>query len=215
MLKRQTNMKIKTILIGLLYLFANISFAQIATLINFHGTQNGTQIKLTWQTTQETNSNHFTIWRSVDKINFSNVGTVASVHNSTSTNNYIFNNTCCFTDTCFFYNIEVVAMNGATAYFDTIKVCYSSLNSISEFNSDTKVNIFPNPVSDQLTIDCGNMGDITSLNIYSSVGKLLYSKNITNDKAIIDCKQFESGLYIIKLLDKSGHIKVTKFIAGQ
>jgi hypothetical protein len=73
-------------------------------------------------------------------------------------------------------------------------------------------NIFPNPVNDRLTLDISNTEGIASLSIYSSFGKLLYAKNISNNKVIVDCKEFASGLYILKLLDKNGSSKIVKFI---
>ncbi len=59
-------------------------------LLSFTGECGANQIKLAWSTASETNSNYYSIDRSVDGVNFQWIGNVHAATNSTSTQNYAF-----------------------------------------------------------------------------------------------------------------------------
>lgn len=70
---------------------------------------------------------------------------------------------------------------------------------------DIGVRIYPNPMTTKLTIE----GDFTSIELYNSSGKLVFS---TNNASTIDVSRLSHGVYIIKAYnnDKVGTYKVIK-----
>lgn len=78
--------------------------------------------------------------------------------------------------------------------------------------SDNFISIFPNPVTDQLTINLKNPDCTYSLKIYDVSGQAVYSSVISNS-ARIDLSAFRSGLYLIKVSsDKAIAVKkILKF----
>jgi hypothetical protein len=73
-----------------------------------------------------------------------------------------------------------------------------------------KVNfsIYPNPASNQLEVEL--TGEIIqTAHIYNSMGQLVLSKNIDNEKASIDVTDLEAGMYLISIETNSGISKAT------
>jgi len=74
-------------------------------------------------------------------------------------------------------------------------------------NELIEVNIFPNPVTNKLTIT--SIEEIVKIEIYNSLGKLIKSNTYKND---IDTENLSSGIYIIKIfsIDKIANKKIIK-----
>ena len=74
---------------------------------------------------------------------------------------------------------------------------------------DTQIhqfNIYPNPVTDKLTIDAGN---ITKIEILDRTGKLIKEYNNTNT---INLSKYQKGLYLIRITDEKDNIEVQKIL---
>jgi len=74
---------------------------------------------------------------------------------------------------------------------------------IEDFNSGVKVNIYPNPASDYLSIDLGGntMDNSHTLTIINSVGKSLYNGFIsTGSRTQIDVSEWAEGFYFVKMI---------------
>ena len=92
---------------------------------------------------------------------------------------------------------------------------YGLLNnilSVEEFDTSIKIKkdvvIYPNPTSNLVNIKIRNQ-EVSKVSVYSLSGKLI--KEFNTDT--IDLKSFETGIYLIKILTKSGAIinsKITK-----
>jgi hypothetical protein len=96
-----------------------------------------------------------------------------------------------------------------TVNFDNIAISGNSVG-IDEFNTKAdKVNIYPNPAKDNLTIET-NTKLKQSLEIYNIAGQSVYTANICN-KTSIDISNFQAGIYILKLNTNKG-TEVRKFV---
>lgn len=82
-----------------------------------------------------------------------------------------------------------------------------SVNSYEDRNSH--LNIFPNPVSQTLTIE-GN--DITQIDFYNIAGQLINSMPISNSHATINVSNFAEGIYFIKAIANNKVIDIKKII---
>ena len=89
---------------------------------------------------------------------------------------------------------------------------YSLYSGIQQpVNGIQEINVYPNPVSNILSIDLNRSGSKIKYQIYDQAGRMIDSKNsITNQ---IDVAALPSGFYILKLQDEqTGELFVSKFV---
>lgn len=79
---------------------------------------------------------------------------------------------------------------------------------ISGNNSDNDFVIYPNPASDNITIDVSQKATIEILNMQ---GKLMERIAVNADKTNIDVSTFPCGLYVMEMKSENG-VTVNKFI---
>ena len=92
----------------------------------------------------------------------------------------------------FFFNFN---NNGAgeSYYFDDVKL--NTNLSLQNFLND-KINIFPNPANDLITISSDNL--IEAISLYNVLGQEVISSRPNNNNQTIDIASLNSGVYIIK-----------------
>lgn len=73
----------------------------------------------------------------------------------------------------------------------------------------TKLNVYPNPVSNKITIKANEQGVIKIMTI---TGQLLIDSEIVEGNNSIDIESLSCGLYIIETLSISGVKSIGKFI---
>lgn len=95
----------------------------------------------------------------------------------------------------------------STYYFDDIT--FSDALSIPTFNT-SKVKIYPNPISNQMTIE-SNI-EIQKVGIYNLVGQEVISCQPTSNSVTIQTNGIESGVYIAKSIMIDGTESISKFI---
>jgi|GEM_PF-1313780 Sialidase, N-terminal domain. len=90
---------------------------------------------------------------------------------------------------------------------------------VTSVYSANQINVYPNPTTDKVTIDCGS--DYNSLNggnirISNSLGETVYLNNIKTESSTISLKQFGlKGIYFIQLLDGNKNIIASKKVCLQ
>jgi len=73
------------------------------------------------------------------------------------------------------------------------------------------INIYPNPVAEELAIEIPkNIFDV-NLSIYSSVGEIKYKAEVSQNKTIIDISKYQPGIYFIHIKNQNNSI-TTKII---
>lgn len=83
---------------------------------------------------------------------------------------------------------------------------------------EIKLSVYPNPVSDLLMLDIGNVPDgnfeLTELfyELYDLTGKLLRTGKISGDETGISMSDLKSSTYLLKLNQSNREIKVFKII---
>jgi len=95
----------------------------------------------------------------------------------------------------------------STYYFDDIT--FSDALSIPSFNS-SKVKIYPNPISNQMTIE--SYIEIKKVLIYNLIGQEVINCQPTSDSVTIQTNGIESGVYIAKSIMVDGSESILKFI---
>jgi hypothetical protein len=99
------------------------------------------------------------------------------------------------------------------AHGDYIGPCVGTVANLSELNieenSKTGFNLYPNPTSNQLTLQNNDHKILGTISIYDISGKMIYKKFIGNSQTTIDVKSFSAGVYYIR----SGQLQATiKFV---
>jgi len=95
--------------------------------------------------------------------------------------------------------------------FGTITVVAEGALSISEAQR-LKFETFPNPASNNVSIQLPSGTEKATVHFYDSLGRLALSKKVTSMKNTIDVSSINSGVYILKVVteDKIGSQKFMK-----
>ncbi|MFH2141308.1 MAG: T9SS type A sorting domain-containing protein [Bacteroidota bacterium] len=86
-----------------------------------------------------------------------------------------------------------------------------SASGVEDLNCKNYFIIYPNPVSDKLTIEPEGQNHVLSFEIISSLGQVVYKGNI-NNKTTVQTSNFASGVYLMKLKNSNtlDYIKIIK-----
>ena len=100
--------------------------------------------------------------------------------------------------------------NRAGIYFDDNDVVMTNtVENIIGWPAETKnlnqnyTNLFPNPVTDELTIKA-DIGDYNLVSIRNTVGQELITKELTSAETKVDVKAFPAGIYFVTLRGEAG-----------
>jgi len=102
-------------------------------------------------------------------------------------------------------NGEIVIENntpGCNSPEEVEESCFVNTNEISV--NDTKIQIFPNPAKDNITILCPKNIQLKKVCIYNQEGRKLLCKK--DGEKTIDVSEFQSGLYFIEIKTINGII---------
>ena len=180
-------------------------------LLHFKGifTQKGNL--LTWATVSEKNNDHFDIERSTDAKTFSKIGVQKGYGTTSQAQNYDYLDTNPFAGVNY-YRLKQVDTDGQFTYSKTV--------SVEMGKRDKNINIFPNPVSNDLTVvfDKNGLyteGVVSQLELYNLQGQLLKQQPLEAgfDESKVSMQQFPAGVYMISLRQNGqiiSTVKVTK-----
>ena len=160
-------------------------------------------IELTWITASETNNDFFTIERSMDGVNFTEIDKVNGAGNSNKQLKY----SCIDKGANYgvnYYRLKQTDFDGSYTYSKIQAVNFDKSNII-------EVSIYPNPViGELLNIETNNENLLVT--IYNCIGEKMEIKRINNNgnKHIIDVSDLPKGMYFIetKIGDESRYNKV-------
>ena len=119
--------------------------------------------------------------------------------------------------TCFFEggtDLGSFCQSGQALYpSDWDGICGPYVVDINELKINKSLKIYPNPATTQITIEFQSIaGSKQSIvEIYSSMGQLVFKSAIQNPKSSIDVSGFTKGLYLIKVLS-GGDVVVSKVV---
>ena len=170
------------------------------TLMSFTVASEGTTALLNWKTSSETNSSTFEIQRSQDVKEWIKIGEVAAIGESTTDHNYSFTDGKPASGTNY-YRLKMIDLDGTYAF--------SSIEKLG-FDSQAKISLYPNPVSEYITIDMADFQDVSKVEILNAAGKEVYTSG-TKPADVIPVKQLGAGMYIVKI-KKSDDNVITKRI---
>lgn len=92
---------------------------------------------------------------------------------------------------------------------------------LSSFNPpvyQSTVTIYPNPANDQITIDCGNLANVSgwSIKIVNAIGQEVFSGAMNTPQYVVPLNSWSGqGLYFVKIYDAANNLVNTKKIILQ
>jgi hypothetical protein len=178
------------------------------TLLNFSGQLKNNDAWLSWQTASEYNTSYFNVQRSVDGVNFTTVGKVLTMGNSSSLHNYTYkdNNATNLNTNKIYYRLNETDIDGKSAM--------SNIISIDINKSGWNFKISPNPVGNLLQVRLNNLYGKTNVMIIDLAGRKLSSQEVNasgNDVLNFKTDNLNAGFYTIQVVH-NGQSMYLKFV---
>jgi hypothetical protein len=186
-------------------------------LASFEGQAIEKANKLSWTSLNEVNFEGYTIERSADGKNFTNIGFVKG-RNTTAQNNYSFDDTDKFivkSSTPQYYRLKMTDIGVAEpTYSKTIVI-----QRPQEVSKTWDFALSPNPTNSDLTVDMQSLPDAKGLTIevIDLAGRTLLNINRNADEMTqamftIPTQNLVAGTYFVKIISNEGVSKVQKFV---
>lgn len=164
-------------------------------IISFTGKKENNTATLKWETANMKNVSGFEIEKSNDARSFSKIGFAAASEKE----EYSFTDNL-LTERNNYYRLKMMDADGKFTYSKTILVLYSH---------KAEINIYPNPVKDELTIF--SSADNFSYGIHDMYGKEIMSGISFLHKKSISCAEMNKGIYFLKI-SCADEMKTLKFV---
>jgi hypothetical protein len=181
-------------------IFTNITGALPIELLDFTAKKEGKRVRLTWTTSSEVNNDFFTIQKSDDAQNFTELEKVKSKGNKGNSNKpltYTAIDPSPLPDITY-YRLKQTDLNGKNAYHKITSVKYTDPSQLS-------VNVYPNPNNGNFKVKLSGLetGNNCSIELYDISGRLIDKKEITETSGTEEVEYFyknslSNGIYLIK-----------------
>ncbi|WP_353718761.1 T9SS type A sorting domain-containing protein [Dyadobacter sp. 676] len=162
------------------------------TLASFSAVREGNTAQLSWVTTEEVNAGYFEVQRSPDGKAWSEIGKVKADGNSTVLHKYEYIDPAPLKGTNY-YRLKMVDLDQTFAY--------SSIQSVA-FEGRT-LSVYPNPVSDVLTLTDLDPGSFSAVLLLDINGNIVYESSSV-PVAGIDVKKYLPGTYVVQIRNTDG-----------
>ncbi|MCE7068118.1 T9SS type A sorting domain-containing protein [Dyadobacter sp. CY326] len=172
-------------------------------LTSFDLSNEGSMVNLTWATTAETNSERFDVQRSANGKEWKTIQTVAARGESNSIAEYLAVDSEPFEGNNF-YRLHMIDKDGTSAY--------SRVRSVKLENVATS--IYPNPVSEELTIKAADWSKIANVKIFGSDGEVVY-RSSGKPSSNVNVRNFRNGIYVVRLTNTNGSETAYKIMVNK
>jgi hypothetical protein len=177
----------------------NCSGTLALTFENFSVQKRNETAVITWAISDDKDINNYEIERSSDAVHFNSIGSIASKKLGAAT--YFFtDNTPAGNKN--YYRIKAIAVAG------TIK--YTAIRYLV-FVKGFEINVTPNPASNQFEI-ITNSDAVKQISISDAKGSPYYSQQNNLSNIIVNCSNWASGIYLLKINNIATGEVVTKKI---
>lgn len=174
------------------------------TLTLFNVTKVEKTAVLDWETTTETNSEHFDIERSSDGKSWLFVGNKSARGESSSTIRYTFTDQTPLAGENL-YRLKMIDKDGTFAY--------SRIRSLI-FDEGQETTLYPNPVSNTLTLHVHDWAKVASVQLFNVKGESVFKSHASFDNTI-DVSHFPTGAYVVSIQYKDGTKKSRKIVISR
>lgn len=146
-------------------------------LLSFTAANDGDRVLATWATATETNNDRFELERSADAQVFERIGTVPGAGNSQSQLQYAFADESPLGGISY-YRLKQVDYDGQYSYSDVVAVQRDA--------EDRKLQLWPNPVVDQLTVRVPGTSTPNAVMVHDAAGRLVLERDLSQLTGTVD-----------------------------
>ncbi|CAN5429149.1 hypothetical protein BH10BAC2_BH10BAC2_50170 [soil metagenome] len=166
------------------------------TLLNFTAAKKNNLVDLSWQTTDEINTSHFSIQRSSDGTNFKTVGNVNAAGNGSIKNNYSFSDNIAAVNTSkVYYRLQMFDKDGMNTFSKIIPIDIKL--------SGVSFSIKPNPAHSYCTVVTN--ADNATMTIVNLSGKVVFKQTLSSaGEHKINVSAIAKGMYIARIVSLEG-----------
>jgi len=159
-------------------------------LTNFSGKNINNLNKLVWRTNSEENNDYFTIERSTNAKEWSEIGTVYGAGNSSTTKDYQYVDNK-IENKQYYYRLKQTDYDGTSTYFKIISIKSDIVSSIK---------ISPNPVQDYISVVVDkDIPQGETIIILDITGKIIKQERIKDSKVKFEISNFPKGIYYVRI----------------
>jgi poly(beta-D-mannuronate) lyase len=169
-------------------------------LISFTATQIKNEIQLNWRVENEINFSSYSIEKSINGIDFENIGNLIASNKS----NYTFTAQS-LNNVKLYFRLKLIDMDGSFSYSNIVLV---------KLNEKTEASLYPNPAKGFVSVNINKITPNTYLVLNdftgSLINKILLTKSVTN----FSLSNLASGMYTAQLIENNQIIKTIPFIVA-
>ncbi|MFM9911852.1 MAG: T9SS type A sorting domain-containing protein, partial [Chitinophagaceae bacterium] len=170
------------------------------TLLSFTAKKQQEKSSLQWRTTNEQKTSHFEIQRSKEGGLFTSIGTINAL-NSPGEHNYSFDDNRPLTGINY-YRLKQLDIDGKYEFSRVVSL---------QFEDVINVKIFPNPISNQVTIQLPASMTGGTLTIMAADGKIVHRSLVTTTEQKINSSVWANGVYMVQV-KKDQKLTVQKLV---
>ncbi len=166
-------------------------------LANFSGRLNDNTAYLNWQTAQEINAKDYYIQRSIDGVNFENIGVVKAVGNSSIPQDYTYeDNVQKINGTKIYYRLQQNDIDG--------RFTFSNIIILQKISKNAEIFLYPNPAIDKMQVQVAfsTIANAT-VEIVNTDGKIMQQEIVPvikgSNNFSMDISRLTRGSYFIKI----------------
>ncbi len=161
------------------------------TLVSFDASPAGSKVRTNWHTSLEVNNHYFTVERSIDGVNFSEISRVSAAGNSTVERAYETFDENPLRGTSY-YRLKQTDFDGHFTYSGMIPV---------NFNLQSSITVHSNPSSHEMLLNVSGYYGNIELTIFDLLGKKVFSEIIQSlgrsTHVVAVPKSVYSGMYLL------------------
>jgi hypothetical protein len=187
------------------FTLSNIALPLAVTLLDIKAKLAGEDVLLNWSTASETDFSHFIVERSIDLLNFRDIGRVNSAGNGLGSSVSYYN----FTDRnvpvgILYYRLKMIDIDGQTKFSKTLRITVDRSVKLT-------LSTYPNPANTVLSLRLlAQKAGSGSITIFALDGGKVYiaeCKFIPGvNEFTIDIRQLANAFYQVKLVTSNGVI---------
>lgn len=175
------------------------------TLTYLSGSYNEGLVTLSWATADEINSSKFEVQKSIDGYLWNYLGEIAAHGESSTLQKYHFVDSEPVHGKSY-YRLKMIDKNYSYEYSRAISIEIGDQNI-----NDLLTEIFPNPATDILEIKSSDWNEITQLEVLDQTGQIILNVSEPKDPKL-KVTGLKSGVYILRIIKRSGESAVNRFV---
>lgn len=182
------------------------------TLISFAGEPRRDGVHLDWVTSSEINNDYFSVQRSENGINYSDIGRVKGHGNTTVANSYSFTDVQPLTGYSY-YKLRQVDFDGTATSSQAVAIFVGGSKKILE-----GLVVTPNPFSDKASIRLNSLvNGIAEIQIYTIAGKLCVHESVQLEEGMNTLNSekinsLASGIYFFQISSEGFRLPPVKLV---